>query len=322
MDDSAKIGLIAIGRNEGERLQFCLRSVPRGVPIVYVDSASTDGSVDFARSTGAHVVQLDLTMPFTAARARNAGLEAILRNNPEIEFIQFVDGDCELEPEWLTVGASFLRSRSNVGAVCGRRRERFPKSSIYNEMCDAEWDTAIGEADACGGDAMFRANALAQVDGYDPAVIAGEEPELCFRLRGCGWQVWRIDSPMTIHDADMHRARQWWMRAVRSGFGYAQVWQKTRGTGVPALYGRQVISALGWTVGVALIGALLSIAFGPLGAAGAPLLWMIQFARLSARGGTIWGLHILIGKFAETIGILRFAAVRLIGKKQGAIFYK
>lgn len=322
MDDGAKIGLIAIGRNEGERLQCCLRSVPRGVPIVYVDSASTDGSVDFARSTGAHVVQLDLTMPFTAARARNAGLEAILRNNPEIEFIQFVDGDCELEPEWLTVAASFLRSRSNVGAVCGRRRERFPKSSIYNEMCDAEWDTAIGEADACGGDAMFRADALAQVDGYDPAVIAGEEPELCFRLRGCGWQVWRIDSPMTIHDADMHRARQWWMRAVRSGFGYAQVWQKTRGTGVPALYGRQVISALGWTVGVALIGALLSIAFGPLGAAGAPLLWMTQFARLSSRGGTIWGWHILIGKFAETIGILRFAAVRLIGKKQGAIFYK
>lgn len=322
MDDGAKIGLIAIGRNEGERLQSCLHSVPRGVPIVYVDSASTDGSVDFARSTGAHVVQLDLTMPFTAARARNAGLETILRNNPEVEFIQFVDGDCELEPGWLTIAEGFLRSRPTAGAVCGRRRERFPEGSIYNAMCDAEWDTAIGEADACGGDAMFRAKALVQVNGYDPAIIAGEEPELCFRLRGSGWKVWRIDSPMTIHDADMHRARQWWMRAVRSGFGYAQVWQKTRGTVEPALYGRQVISAIGWTVGVALIGILLSIAFGPLGAASAPLLWMIQFARLSLRGGAIWGWHILIGKFAETIGILRFAAARLISKKQGAIFYK
>lgn len=322
MDDEAKIGLVAIGRNEGERLKSCLRSVPHGVPIVYVDSASTDGSVDFARSIGARVVQLNLTMPFTAARARNAGLEAILRHSPDLELIQFVDGDCELEPGWLTDAERFLSSRPTVGAVCGRRRERFPERSIYNEMCDAEWDTAIGKADACGGDAMFRAEALAQVHGYDPAIIAGEEPELCFRLRGSGWEVWRIDSPMTIHDADMHRARQWWMRAVRSGFGYAQVWQTTRGSNDRALYGRQVVSALGWTFGVALIGILLSIAFGPLGATSAPLLWLIQFARLSWRGGAIWGWHILIGKFAETLGILRFAAVRLMGKKQGAIFYK
>lgn len=299
MDDEAKIGLVAIGRNEGERLKSCLRSVPHGVPIVYVDSASTDGSVDFARSIGARVVQLNLTMPFTAARARNAGLEAILRHSPDLELIQFVDGDCELEPGWLTDAERFLSSRPTVGAVCGRRRERFPERSIYNEMCDAEWDTATGKADACGGAAMFRAQGLAQVHGYYPAIIAGEEPELCFRLRGCAWQVWR---------------------AVRSGFGYAQVWQKTRGADEQALHGRQAISALGWTVGVALIGILLSIAFGPLGAISAPLLWLIQFARLSWRG--IWGWHILIGKFAETLGILRFAAVRLMGKKQGAIFYK
>ena len=164
--------------------------------------------------------------------------------------------------------------------------------------------------------------ALKQVQGYDPAVIAGEEPELCFRLRGAGWAVWRIDSPMTIHDADMHYARQWWMRAVRSGFGYAQVWQKTSRTERQGLYGRQVASAIGWTIGVALVALTLSIAFGPLAAAVAPLLWAIQLARLSLRGGRIWGWHMLIGKFAETIGILRFAAGRIGGKKQGAIFYK
>jgi len=322
MDESAKLGLVAIGRNEGERLQHCLRSVPRSVPIVYVDSASTDGSVDFARSMGAHVVELDLTIPFTAARARNSGLEALLLSRPDIEYVQFVDGDCELEPGWLAAAEAFLSSEPTAAAVCGRRRERYPERSIYNEMCDTEWNTPVGEAAACGGDAMFRVEALKQVQGYDPAVIAGEEPELCFRLRGAGWTVWRIDSPMTIHDADMHSARQWWMRAVRSGFGYAQVWQKTSGAKRQALYGRQVASAIGWTVGVALLGLTLSIAFGPPAAAIAPLLWAIQLARLSWRGGRIWGWHMLIGKFAETIGILRFAAARIGGKKQGAIFYK
>ena len=322
MDESAKVGLVAIGRNEGERLEHCLRSVPPNIPIVYVDSASTDGSVDFSRSVGALVVQLDLTMPFTAARARNAGLEAILQYRPGLEFIQFVDGDCELETGWLAAAETFLRSKATAAAVCGRRRERYPERSIYNRMVDAEWDTPVGEADACGGDAMFRTDALAQVHGYDPAIIAGEEPELCFRLRGAGWGVWRIDSPMTIHDADMHRARQWWMRAVRSGFGYAQVWQKTNGSKRKALYGRQVASALGWTVGIALAGVASAIAFGPIGAAVTPLLWMIQFARLSSRGGKIWGWHILFGKFAETVGILRFVAGRIGGRKQGAIFYK
>ncbi len=322
MDESAKIGLVAIGRNEGERLKHCLRSVPRHTPIVYVDSASTDGSVDFARSVGALIVQLDLTMPFTAARARNAGLEAILRNSPGLEFVQFVDGDCEIEPAWLAAAETFLMSKPTAAAVCGRRRERYPERSIYNKMFDAEWDTPIGEADACGGDAMFRTDALAQVQGYDPAIIAGEEPELCFRLRGAGWSVWRIDRPMTIHDADMHRARQWWMRAVRSGFGYAQVWQKTKGSKEKALYGRQVASALGWTVGIALVGVASAIAFGPIGAAVTPLLWMLQFARLSLRGGRIWGWHILVGKFAEAVGILRFVAGRIGGRKQGAIFYK
>ena len=192
MDEVTKIGLVAIGRNEGDRLKRCLRSVPRSVPIVYVDSASTDGSVDFARSMGAVVVQLDLTMPFTAAREGTeeiglAGLEALLLDCSEIGFIQFVDGDCELEPGWLTAAEAFLRSKPTVAVVCGRRRERYPERSIYNEMCDAEWNTPIGEAEACGGDAMFRVEALKQVQGYDPAVIAGEEPELCFRLRGAGW---------------------------------------------------------------------------------------------------------------------------------------
>ncbi|RYD45382.1 MAG: glycosyltransferase [Sphingomonadales bacterium] len=317
-----QIGVVAIGRNEGERLRVCLGSVPADVPVAYVDSGSTDGSVDFARSRGSAVIELDLASPFTAARARNAGLEAILRTSPALRYIQFVDGDCELETGWLAVAEQFLESQPSVAAVCGRRRERYPERSFYNRLCDAEWNTPIGEADACGGDAMFRASALMQAQGYDAAIIAGEEPELCHRLRGMGWQVWRIDSPMTIHDADMHRARQWWLRSVRSGFGYAQVWQKTSWSGRRALYGRQLVSALAWTLGAALIAILAAIAFGPLGLIAAPLLWLLQLTRLSMRGGAAWGWHMLAGKAAETIGIMRYVANRLGRRNQGAIFYK
>lgn len=322
MDKKASIGVIAIGRNEGDRLKQCLRSVPAGIPIVYVDSASSDGSADFARSIGAMVIELDLAIPFTAARARNAGRDHLLREWPMLKYVQFIDGDCELEAGWLEAAANFLDTEPTVAAVCGRRRERFPERSFYNQMCDDEWNTAIGAAEACGGDAMFRMSALAQVRGYDPTLIAGEEPELCHRLRDMGWRIWRIDCPMTIHDADMHRPRQWWLRTVRSGFGYAQVWEKTRTGMNPPLYGRQLVSALLWTLGVVALSLAAALVVGPAGLAAGPLLWLLQLARLAKRGGLRRGGHLLVGKIAEAIGILRYALSRLTRRKQGAIFYK
>lgn len=322
MDKNASIGVIAIGRNEGERLKQCLHSVPVGIPTVYVDSASSDGSADFARSMGATVIELDPAVPFTAARARNAGRDHLLRDWSTRKYVQFVDGDCELEKGWLEAAARFLDTDPTVAAVCGRRRERYPERSFYNQMRDDECNTAIGTAEACGGDAMFRTSALAQVRGFDPTIIAGEVAELCHRLRDMGWRIWRIDCPMTIHDADMHRSRQWWLRTVRSGFGYAQVWQKTRSGMNPPLYGRQLVSALLWTVGVVALSLATALVVGPAGLAAGPLLWLLQLARLAKRGGLRRGGHLLVGKIAEAVGILRYALSRLARRKQGAIFYK
>ncbi|MEX0301515.1 MAG: glycosyltransferase family 2 protein, partial [Leisingera sp.] len=148
------IGAVVIGRNEGERLVRCLRSLQGQVQqLVYVDSGSTDGSPEAARALGAEVVDLDLSQPFTAARARNAGLAAL---DEGLEYVQFVDGDCETDPDWISTAAGFLQSRPQVAVACGRRRERFPEASVYNRLCDAEWDTPAGEAKACGGDALMR----------------------------------------------------------------------------------------------------------------------------------------------------------------------
>lgn len=321
MSDVATVGIVAIGRNEGERLKRCLRSVPSGMPTVYVDSASTDDSVAFARSVGAIVVELDMSRPFSAARARNEGAEALLRTSPDIEYIQFVDGDCEIEGGWIETARSFLAERPKVAVVCGRRRERFPDASFYNALADREWDTPIGQAAACGGDALYRRSAFDSVGGFDPAMIAGEEPELCSRLRASGWRIWRLDAPMTIHDADMHRFRQWWLRAIRSGFGYAQAWSRGEVAG-SRLYARELKRALFWSVGVVFAASIAAIVFGPAGLLLAPLAWSAQWARLALGKGPREAALLLIGKFAETIGAARFAMASLRGRKSGAIFYK
>lgn len=219
----SKLGIVAIGRNEGDRLQQCLRSVVgRAAQVIYVDSGSTDASVELARSLGVNVVELDLSIPFTAARARNAGLARLLEIAPDLNYVQFVDGDCEVVEGWLEQAQKVLNTQPDVVVVCGRRRERYPEASIYNRLCDLEWDTPIGEAKACGGDAMMRISALQAVGGYNPYLIAGEEPELCVRLRQKGGKILRIDAEMTLHDAQMTRFGQWWKRSVRAGYAYAE----------------------------------------------------------------------------------------------------
>lgn len=217
------LGVVVIGRNEGERLRLCLDSVRHLASlIVYVDSGSTDHSRSMAARMGASVIELDLSSPFTAARARNQGAFHLLEQRPAIEYVLFVDGDCEVVPGWPEAGTRFLRDHPGCAVVCGRRRERFPRQTIYNRLCDQEWDTPIGETRQCGGDAMMRAHAFTSVNGYRDAMIAGEEPELCVRLRQKGWSIHRLDHEMTLHDAAITRFGQWWKRSMRAGHAYAE----------------------------------------------------------------------------------------------------
>ena len=216
------IDAVVIGRNEGERLVAGLTSLQGKVRrLVYVDSGSTDGSVAAAHRLGAEVIALDPAVPFTAARARNAGLAHLAPQAPE--FVQMLDGDCSLQPGWLETGAAFLRENPKAALVFGRLRERFPEASVYNRLCDWEWDVPVGQVRACGGAILLRWPAIRQVDGYRDGVIAAEDDEMCQRLLAAGWQLWRVKDEMAFHDAAIFRLGQWWRRNVRAGHGFAEV---------------------------------------------------------------------------------------------------
>src|ERR1700732_2628991 len=115
--ETLPFGLVAIGRNEGERLKRCLQSGAAAVIIVYVDSGSSDGSVEWAKGTGADVIELDRAIPFTAARARNHGFRRIRELAPQIKYVQFVDGDCELDRKWPDQAIRFLDTHTTCCAV-------------------------------------------------------------------------------------------------------------------------------------------------------------------------------------------------------------
>jgi glycosyltransferase involved in cell wall biosynthesis len=327
----APIGAVIIGRNEGERLRRCLVSLAgRAVRVVYVDSGSSDGSVALAEGMGASVVALEQDRPFTAARARNAGLLRLRELDPALELVQFVDGDCEVASTWLDEAAEALFGDATLAVVCGRRRERFPDASKYNRLCDIEWNTPIGFAAACGGDALMRMGPLAEVGGYDPSLIAGEEPELCFRLRQRGYRILRIDAEMTLHDANIHRFGQWWRRAMRAGHAYAEAvamhGREEGGYGI-----REVRSNLAW--GVALpsvcLGLLLS-SWWPLAGLfllGYPVLALRVFRSSQRRGlggadARLYAVACVVAKFPMAYGQVRYWTKKLLGRRSTLIEYK
>ncbi|WP_306751785.1 glycosyltransferase [Paracoccus actinidiae] len=321
MAPDPRIGAVAIGRNEGARLRSCLASLQgRAKRIVYVDSGSSDSSPEVAAAAGAEVVALDLARPFTAARARNEGFERLMGLGTP-EYVQFIDGDCELQPGWLKAAVAFLDSRPDVAAVCGRRRERHPGRSVYNRLIDREWDTPLGEAAACGGDVLMRAEAFRAAGGFDPRLIAGEEPELCVRLRATGWQIWRLDAEMTLHDAAITRFGQWWRRARRAGHAYAEG-AAMHGAAPERHRVAQTRRALIW--GLALPMAVLVLApLAPPLALLLALAWPVQVARLTRRSGDLSeALFLTLGKIPEAIGVLDYHLGRLSGRRRGLIEYK
>lgn len=315
------VAAVIIGRNEGARLVRCLASLAGQLDrIVYVDSGSTDGSQEAARQAGAVVVSLDTRQPFTAARARNAGLEQLVQKPETPTYVQFVDGDCELQPGWIETAAVFLEAHPDVAVACGRRRERHPEASIWNRLIDAEWDTPLGKAKACGGDALMRTAALREVGGFDSALIAGEEPELCVRLRQAGWRIWRLDAEMTLHDAAMTRFSQWWRRNRRAGYAYAEG-AAMHGARPERHRVAQTRRALLWGLGVPLaagLGSLISPwALVILG------VWPAQVLRLILRRmPPNQALFLTLAKLPEALGVVEYRWKRLTGQRARLIEYK
>jgi GT2 family glycosyltransferase len=320
-------GIVIIGRNEGNRLIRCLKSITiQSDKLVYVDSDSTDDSVDISHNMGAEIVSLDMTVQFTAARARNEGFKRMLELYPQIKYVQFVDGDCEINSGWLGSAVNFLEQHNHIAVVSGRLRERYPEKTVYNMLCDIEWDKPVGESKACGGIALMRVSAFEGVGGFRADLIAGEEPELCVRLRAAGWIIWHLAEEMAFHDAAMVRFGQWWKRSMRGGYSFAEG-AFLHGAPPERHRVRESLRSLIWGLVIPVVTLSLTICLGVWWLA-ILLVYPAQIVRLAWRGKrsakTNWwhALFLVLGKFPEAMGQLNFFFNRLAGKKAHLIEYK
>ena len=308
------VGVVAIGRNEGEYLEAALKAVIGDRrEIVYVDSGSTDDSVAIAHRLNTLVIELDPARPFTAARAYNEGFELLLSQYPALEFVQFVDGDCFVHPDWIEIAVDTLSERPEVAVLCGHLREQHRDRSIYHVLMDIEWTRPVGEIEECAGNAMMRASAFAEVGGFNSQMMAGEEPELSLRMRLAGWQIWRIDANAASHNSCIDRFSQWWDRCRREGNAYAEAaWLHGFGSEQHRL--RHTLRVVFWgllpfvAAGLAALthgwSLLLLLLYVPL--------WMGVFVRspienqLNRTDAALYASFCVLSKFPQLLGQLNF----------------
>jgi len=333
MNNVPVLSVVVIGRNEGARLTRCLQSVlsmrkPEArVEILYVDSDSADDSAERSRKMGVETIELKPYRP-CAAIARNVGWKTATSG-----IIMFLDGDTEISPDFIAKSIDQF-SDPRVAVVYGHRREIDARLSVFTRVLDLDWIHPSGPSAFCGGDALIRRSVLEAVDGFDESLIAGEEPELCGRIRSHGWIVLHVDVDMVRHHLGITRFSQYWRRAVRSGYAYAEVSERFRTTNSP-LWKREAkhnLVAGSAILSLVLGGPLLAIGIGstlPIVAAIAILLTLSIRSAIRSRWKTsdavtlfLYGLHSHLQQIPILFGQIKYRWQRRRGVVQRLIEYK
>ena len=326
------VGIVIIGRNEGERLRACFESISGlEVSTVYVDSGSSDDSVAIASHYASHVVELDGSKPFSAARARNEGFQTLVDRHPRIKYVQFIDGDCTLSLGWIEAAAPEFDKDPRLAAVTGHLLERNPNESSYNRLCAMEWKSPVGEITsfgAFGGISMIRVSVLQEVGGFNPEVIAGEEPELAVRMSGAGYKIQKIDHEMAVHDANIMHFSQWWRRAVREGHSIGhRVHLGGHTSTQDNIKEQKSVWFWGLILPLVILVALAPTKGGSLLLLAGYLILGYRIFRYSRgqgdppRDAILYARFIVLGKFANVVGLMKFYLNRR-GRRYEIIEYK
>ncbi|MEM6996104.1 MAG: glycosyltransferase [Myxococcota bacterium] len=323
--DLRRLGVVVIGRNEGHLLVRALGSITEAAgAVVYADSDSSDDSVQRVRDEfpNVHVVQLDPSRPMNPARGRNEGMARLTEVLPDVELIQFLDGDCDLAPDWLRTAVAYFDEHPRVGIVCGRLRERERERNAYHRLADMEWAQPPGEIDDLGGIMVVRRSVWDEVGGQNSNIPAAEEREFCRRARAAGWVAMRLPEDMAQHDIDMARFGEWWTRMARMGHSWAQgLWIYRDG---PHL--RHVLSMALWggvVPAAALLGMVPTLGTSvPVAGLAHRRLWRRIAEDRAAQGdrdddAKLYASAMLAAKFAGTLGIARFVLQTLPAGRGG-----
>ncbi|TDT72439.1 glycosyl transferase family 2 [Hypnocyclicus thermotrophus] len=220
------IDIVIIGLNAEKTIVRCLNSIEgvikvnsdKKIKVYYVDGGSVDNTLLLvSRYKFVNILKFNKKNPTPGAQ-RNFGWQ-----QGKGEYVQFIDSDTTLELSWFNEALNFIKKDDKIGAVCGKRVELYPYISFYNWIGNIEWNPKFGNVLEFGGDVFIKREVLEKTNGYKDSLIAGEDPELSYRIRNLGYKILKIDRVMTYHDLAMINFRQYLKRSFRSGYAFAEI---------------------------------------------------------------------------------------------------
>jgi len=326
-EESAVTGVIVIGHDRNSP-EAAIRSAGDGCAIVFVSIGGDKEANAIARQAGAIVVDENEQALSTGGRARNAAYRQLKKIAPHIKFVQFIDAECALDPDWIGAAQKFMNRRAEVAIVEGWLTSASEKSLDHLIVADQTRHAINGETQTTiGGSALMSTEKFEAVGGFRGDLLTSETADLCIRLRRRGGHIWRLEDTMMMCNPSRSIRKGWWSSAVKRG--YQNAYSVSLHGGPPERLGVMgVARAVFW--GFLFPAAVLSAAI--LGAAGAAMFSPLTSAPLVAGlvlgfGGAVYVAKILaatvrhgifapsswsfgyctvIGRFAEFFGVMNF----------------
>jgi cellulose synthase/poly-beta-1,6-N-acetylglucosamine synthase-like glycosyltransferase len=185
--------------------------------VIVVDDGSRDGTGAVGNEFGFRVIR---TENHGLANARNVGMNAATG-----EIIAYIDDDAFPDPHWLTYLASSFKS-TNYAAVGGPNIAPMNDGWIPECVANAPGnpvhvllsDQLAEHIPGCN--MAIRRDCLQAIGGFDSQFrVAGDDVDVCWRLRERGWTVGFHPAAVVWH----HRRNSIWMYAKQQiGYGRAE----------------------------------------------------------------------------------------------------
>lgn len=198
-----ELSYVIIGKNAQSSIARLLDSVLANTPsrlsaeIIYVDSASTDSTIEIVTQYPVTIVQLSVDQPLCASAGRYVGCQYATGS-----LICFLDSDMELLDGWLERALIELETNPQVAVVAGvvlDSDSALPAECVPPVDYSLYSNPQVKDVRHVGGAALCRRSILTLVGSWNPFIISDEEPELCLRIRRAGYRVTRLEYPMVRH---------------------------------------------------------------------------------------------------------------------------
>jgi glycosyltransferase involved in cell wall biosynthesis len=254
------LSVVIIAKNEEKTIAKALAAVVVAIEearkakvietseIIFVDSASTDKTVEIVRQFPVKIIELPDTWPLSAS----AGIYCGYRESKG-EFFAVVDGDVEVNKYWFRDALPYLQNDDDVADVYGWWEESSQGQghllATVSEMLNSS-KVAVAEEIESTGNGIFRRSSLESIGGHNPYLKGAEDRDISFRLRQAGYKL--LDVPVQFGVHHWHLNYLEYYRSVRAwskGEGHAAAYARSRGnTELFAMYEDNYPSSVFWRV--------------------------------------------------------------------------